>query len=105
MVAVRWTPRARRDLRLIRQYIERDPVRAAAQVVERIARSVEVLATFPCQGRMVPEYGDETIRELIVENYRVIYRLRGDRVSIAAVMHAIQGIERYLGGGSSWSEA
>ncbi|MBN1359621.1 MAG: type II toxin-antitoxin system RelE/ParE family toxin [Sedimentisphaerales bacterium] len=36
-------------------------------------------------GRLVPEVNDPAIRELILGNYRVIYRLRGDLVEILTV--------------------
>jgi plasmid stabilization system protein ParE len=35
----------------------------------------------------VPELGDESIREVIHGNYRIVYRLRDDVVEIAAVFH------------------
>ena len=38
-------------------------------------------------GRAVPEFNDEVIREVIVGNYRVIYRVRADAVEILTVFH------------------
>jgi len=35
----------------------------------------------------VPELGDESIREVIHGNYRIVYRLRLDLVEIATVFH------------------
>jgi plasmid stabilization system protein ParE len=35
----------------------------------------------------VPELGDESIREVIQGNYRIVYRLRHDAVEIATVFH------------------
>jgi site-specific recombinase XerD len=37
------------------------------------------LNTFPDAGRIVPELGDETIRERFVYSYRLIYRIQGQR--------------------------
>jgi plasmid stabilization system protein ParE len=34
-----------------------------------------------------PELGDESIREVIHGNYRIVYRLRHDVVEIATVFH------------------
>lgn len=33
-------------------------------------------------GRKIPEFDHLSIRELILKNYRVIYRLLGDKVHI-----------------------
>ena len=38
-------------------------------------------------GRVVPELGDESIREVIHGNYRIVYRMRHDVVEIATVFH------------------
>ncbi len=80
-----WSPEAERDLESIRDYIAHDSVRYAELVVQRIVGSVERLSTFPESGRVVPELGVTTIREVIVDVFRVVYRLRGDLVEIATV--------------------
>ena len=64
----------------------------------RIVAAVERLSRHPKLGRVVPEYEDETIRELIVGNYRVVYRLRGQRIGIIAVVHASRDLLRRLTG-------
>ena len=68
-----WTPLARDDLREIVRYIARDNPAAALRVGERILNSVEPLKSMPQMGRMVPERQDETIREIIRGNYRIIW--------------------------------
>jgi plasmid stabilization system protein ParE len=45
------------------------------------------LGEFPFSGRKVPEYDDESIRELIAYSYRIIYVADEDSVVIAAVIH------------------
>jgi plasmid stabilization system protein ParE len=56
-------------------------------VVERIVAAVGRLEDSPRSGRMVPELGDESVREVIHGNYRIVYRLRDDIVEIATVFH------------------
>ncbi len=41
----------------------------------------------PRSGRVVPEVRDESVREVIHGNYRIVYRLRHDVVEIATVFH------------------
>ena len=58
MAAVRWTQRARDDLRDIHDFIARDSPRAAEALVERLLTATERLAVFPESGRVVPEFPD-----------------------------------------------
>jgi len=37
---------------------------------------------------VVPEVGDDRVRELFVKSYRLIYELREDRIVILAFIHA-----------------
>lgn len=39
------------------------------------------------RGRIVPEYDDTSIRELIVGSHRLIYRVRPDSVQSARIIH------------------
>ena len=48
---------------------------------------MERLKDNPRSGRVVPELGDESIREVIHDNYRIVYRLSHDVVEIATVFH------------------
>ena len=83
---VRWLRRALRNLDEEAEYIARDDPDAAAQMVDRIATSVERLATHPALGRTgrVP-----STRELVVSGtpYVVPYRVRGETVEILRVFH------------------
>ena len=84
---VTWSLRALADLEAIASYIAGDSVSYANAVVRRIVTLTRSLADFPLAGRRVPEFDDENIRELIAYSYRVIYRVAGDEVTIAAVIH------------------
>ena len=84
---VRWLRRALRNLDEEADYIARDDPQAAAQVVERIAASVDLLASQPALGRPGRVPG---IRELIVTGtpYIVPYRVRDDTVEILRVIRS-----------------
>jgi plasmid stabilization system protein ParE len=45
---------------------------------------------------VVPDYQHEAIRELIVGDYRLIYRLVGDEVRILTVMHGSRDLMLHL---------
>ena len=98
MASVRWTLGSQEDLREIVEYISQDSTTYAAAMGGRIVAAVERLRRHPKLGRVVPEYEDETLRELIVGNYRVVYRLRGQRIGIIAVVHGSRDLLRRLRG-------
>ncbi len=56
--------------------------------------SVKRLAEFPVLGRIVPEFDEPSIREIVVRNYRVIYLLNEEdcRVDVVRFWHGARGI-------------
>ena len=89
---------ARDDLRGIVSYVARDSPSAALRVGERILSAVEPLKNMPQMGRMVPERQDETIREIVRGNYRIIYRVREEQnvVEIWRIWHGARGTPELL---------
>jgi plasmid stabilization system protein ParE len=84
---VEWSEAAVEDLEGIALYIARDSAGYAAAVVKSILDSTRKLSRFPFTGRVVPEMDDENIRESFIYSYRVIYRIRGQVVTVAAIVH------------------
>ncbi|MEK7322744.1 MAG: type II toxin-antitoxin system RelE/ParE family toxin [Pseudomonadota bacterium] len=82
-----WTEEALAHLDGIYRYIAVDAPLYAQRVVDKITRHSEHLGAHPHAGRVVPEHHDATLPELIVFPYRLIYRLRIDRLDIIAVFH------------------
>lgn len=82
-----WSRPAREDLRHIHQYIAHDSPRYATRVIQDIVGKVEGLKELPRLGRVVPEIGEENIRELGMYSYRIMYELTGDTVYIHGVIH------------------
>lgn len=54
---------------------------------EKVLNATRTLNRFPQQGRKVPEFNDESIREILVSSYRVIYEVQDGRILITAVIH------------------
>jgi toxin ParE1/3/4 len=88
-----WSPEAVEDVEAIAEYIARDSEMYAKSLVSTILDSVKHLSSFPRIGRRVPEIADESIRELFVYNYRLIYRILDDRILIVAVIHGKRLLE------------
>jgi len=87
MTRIVWTEPAVSDLDSIHAYISRDAEVYADAVISEIFDSVDRLAYFPQSGRVVPEMDDDSTREVIVGNYRIIYDTAGDVVRILSVIH------------------
>jgi len=82
---LRWTRNAAFGLADIAGFIAEDNPKAAFAVVQKIKVSVRKMARFPRSGRVIPEFENECIREIIVGHYRVIYRIVSKSVQILAV--------------------
>ena len=87
MTRVRWAPQALDDLQSIRAYIARDSVEYAELIIDQIVQAVERLENHPRSGRIVPELGLSSIREVIVGSYRIVYLLAGVDAFILTVFH------------------
>ena len=90
------SPSARRDLRGIVRYISADSPPKALEFGQFLVGKTKMLAQFPEIGRVVPEFNDDAIREIIVRSYRVVYRLNHSKrfVEIARFWHAARGIPK-----------
>lgn len=87
MAQVTWSPSSLADLEGIAEFIARDSPHYANLFIQAAVSHVEKLAEFPRSGRRVPEYGKEELREFLYESYRIVYRIRGSGVEVAAVVH------------------
>jgi plasmid stabilization system protein ParE len=90
MVEVRWTPQAADDLDAIAEFIGHDSEHYACLFVMDVLQAVERLVDLPRIGRVVPEMNDPAIRELILGNYRIIYRLHTELAEILTVHNGTQ---------------
>jgi len=96
---VAWTEPAWTNLEAAAEYIAQDSPRYASVLVREARDAARSLVRLANRGRVVPEIGDESIRELFVANHRLIYQVRGDVVRILAFIHSARDF-----GGRSQSE-
>ncbi len=90
MVKICWTEQAIKNLKNIYDYIAVNSKVYAEQSTKRIVRATENIERFPRMGRVVPELEELGLREVLFQNYRIVYRLTSDEkfVEILAVVHA-----------------
>lgn len=81
---------AEADLAAIREYYERVAPEYAQTFVDGALEKTQQLARLPRIGRIVPEIGDEQIRELIYRQYRIVYIVdaESERVDVLTIFHS-----------------
>ncbi|MBA4408567.1 MAG: type II toxin-antitoxin system RelE/ParE family toxin [Bacteroidota bacterium] len=75
MVEIIWTDNAIQDLNEIGDYISLDSTKYAERTVSTLFDAPSILFNHPRAGKVVPEFASQAIRELILGNYRIIYRI------------------------------
>jgi len=87
MAEIEWSSKAENDLNEIIDYIAQDSLEYALSFYEQVREKVENLIQFPRMGRIVPELDEPNIRELILRNYRIIYRILEKEIQIVRLFH------------------
>lgn len=94
MASLRWTSEALGRLEDIELYITQDNPAAAKNQISKLLDRAAQLVVAPRSGRVVPDYQDEDVREILEAPYRIIYYLNGDYIEILSVMHYRQLLPR-----------
>jgi len=91
-----WSPMAKYDLHDIAAFIGEDNPSAAESFINKIFHSTERLTDFPESGRIVPEFNDPIIREIILKPFRIVFRVNNNKnlVEIIRVWHSARGIPK-----------
>lgn len=80
-----WTEQAWERLIEIERFIGRDDPRAATGFVDKLIERGDGLADHPEKGRGLPELSESGLRELIVGNYRIVYRRTQEAIEVLTV--------------------
>jgi addiction module RelE/StbE family toxin len=84
-VKLQWTAGAKHDLKGIIEYIWADNPEAAQRMNARFRAVAKLLVNQPYAGR--PGILPDTREFVVHPNYRMVYRIREEIVSIMAVVH------------------
>ena len=99
MVQINWTRQSRTDLKEIVDYISFDSVKYAKFQVDRIVAATRILKSYPKIGRVVKEIGQQSIREIITGNYRIIYKIVSEqRIDILTIHHSARDLRKRMRG-------
>lgn len=85
-MAIRFAESALADLASIRTwYAEQDVPEVGERLIGQIFASIEALADHPDMGRVVPEFDQPSLRELIRPPFRIVYRRDTKHVRVVRV--------------------
>ena len=88
MAEIVWSPSSIKDINAIAEYIAKDSLMAAKNMVGLFFQKAEILSRFPHYGKQVPETKNSFLREILVGRYRIIYEVFSeDQVYILTVHH------------------
>ncbi len=85
-VNVRFAKSALADLQSIQSWYNKQGVpEMGARLVEEVVAHVEDLIDHPDLGRVVPEFGQSSLREIIHPPFRIVYRHDSNAVRIVRI--------------------
>ena len=93
---IKWTKDGYSSFEEVIQYIAKDSPYYARTFAKKILSSIEKLTDFPEIGRVVPEYNNPKIREIIYQNYRIVYKTVEDMIFVVLVVHGSRNLEAIL---------
>ena len=76
-----WAPRAQEGL---------------DEVLDAVLRMLVFLSDLPHRGRQVPKLREQSVREVFVYNYRLMYEVSEAEVRIVAFLHGARDFGRWL---------
>jgi len=81
-----WASSAISDLEQIIRHISEEDANAAKRLGEQIS-------IFPKSGRVVPEEGEDLLREILYSPFRIVYEIEEEdrAISIVRIWHAARG--------------
>ncbi len=88
-----WSARAVMDLEDIQAYIAQHNAPYALVFVTRLLEATRHLPEFPLSGRVMPEAQQPDIRELLFQDYRIVYRVKTAQIEIVTVVHGSRNFE------------
>jgi len=90
---------AENDLLEIIDYFYNINIQYAQNIFSNIETKIKGLNSYPERGRIVPELERQSIvdyRELIEENYRIIYSIQNKEVTVHSIIDARRNFEEVL---------
>jgi plasmid stabilization system protein ParE len=91
-----WNELALRDVEAILHFVAQESPLFAERLADQFWEVDGRLGPHPLIGWRVPEFEEDTIRELLVHSYRVIYVVRAETCYVVAVIHGSRDLTRHI---------
>jgi toxin ParE1/3/4 len=75
MVQIKWLISAKNDLHEIYEYISKDSIKYAKLQIQKIIGSTQIIKSNIYIGKIVLDFENRDIREIIEGSYRIIYKI------------------------------
>ena len=89
-----WTEQAWERLAEIEEFIARDSPEAAARLIDKLVHRGDALPKHPDRGRKLPEIPGSGLRELVVNQYRIVYRRTSNTIEVLTVFEGHRLLRR-----------
>ena len=89
-----WTKESLYRLIEIEAFIAEDNPEKAIEFINFLIDKMELISENPKIGRVVPEVSNPIVRELIIKNYRIVYRICESTIEILTVFEGHRLIRR-----------
>ena len=93
--SVVWTESARQALDEVLDYVAQESRDRAVTLLLRVLETASSLGTLANRGRVVPELNQPDIRELLVFDYRLQYRVLDRQVVVIAFLHGARDFSKW----------
>ncbi len=74
-------------------YVAQDSRPAAERLLVQALEAASSLDTFSERGRIVPEVNQPSVRQLLVQRYRLLYEVKPAEVQIVAFVHGARDLK------------
>lgn len=92
---VAWTDSAVLSLDSNISFVAQESRDNALRLLERVLAAADSLGILAERGSVVPEYDDPEVRQLLVDPFRLLYRVGEADVFILGVLHQRQDLQRW----------
>ena len=93
MVRINWTIQAKNDLKSISDYISLDSKKYAKLQVFKIMKRTQISKPHIRIGKAVEEIQNRNIREIVLGNYRIIYKIINEtQIDILSIHHSAKNL-------------
>jgi plasmid stabilization system protein ParE len=75
-------------------YVAQDSPPAAERLLIQALDAASSLDAFSERGRVVPEFNQPNVREILVQRYRLLYEVTSGEVQILAFVHGARDLTR-----------